>query len=178
MNLGFSTHIDGKPTYFIDKIWASFPVNGDTFYSESAWELYVDGYFKKFKDMPFKLHEPSIKIHTIREDKTNRWKVGSNIHFVINNRTKNRFQFAPVVPVVRIQFIKISYIPGSIFPLILILDEGTLKNVLDPIENHFEYITQISDLAQNDGFDSWQEFLKYFNQDYFGKIIHWTDFKY
>jgi hypothetical protein len=177
MNLSFSTQIDGKPTRFIEKIWLSFDLSKLNGISWIDWDDYFQKYVNKFNSI-WEGCDESPKIHTIREDKKNRWKVGSNIHFVINNRTKNRFQFAPVVPVVRIQFIKISYIPGSIFPLILILDEGTLKNVLDPIENHFEYITQISDLAQNDGFDSWQEFLKYFNQDYFGKIIHWTDFKY
>ena len=33
-------------------------------------------------------------------------------------------------------------------------------------------------LVQNDGFASISDFLKFFNKDYTGKIIHWTDLKY
>ena len=48
------------------------------------------------------------KKHTIRKDEKDRWKVGNDIHFVINNRTKNRFQFAPITKVKSIQIIKIK----------------------------------------------------------------------
>jgi len=33
-------------------------------------------------------------------------------------------------------------------------------------------------LARNDGFESVDDFFKWFNADFQGKIIHWTDFKY
>ena len=33
-------------------------------------------------------------------------------------------------------------------------------------------------LVQNDGFASISDFFKFFNKDYTGKIIHWTDLKY
>jgi hypothetical protein len=48
------------------------------------------------------------KIHTIRTDYPHKWKSGNKIHFVINNRTKNRFQFAPVIPCTRTQDIQID----------------------------------------------------------------------
>lgn len=33
-------------------------------------------------------------------------------------------------------------------------------------------------LAQNDGFDTIEEFFEYFNEDFTGKIIHWTGLRY
>ena len=33
-------------------------------------------------------------------------------------------------------------------------------------------------LAINDGFESLKHFFEYFNEDFEGKIIHWTDLKY
>jgi hypothetical protein len=37
---------------------------------------------------------------------------------------------------------------------------------------------QVLELAQNNGFDTVKDFFEYFNKDFKGKIIHWTDFKY
>ena len=36
----------------------------------------------------------------------------------------------------------------------------------------------IERLSKNDGFDSIEDFWSFFNQDYQGMIIHWTDTKY
>lgn len=110
------------------------------------------------------------KIHTIREDKSNRWNPGTGIHFVINNRTKNRLQFAPVLPVVSVQEIKIVYDPDfceqySSEPTVLV--DGKPLN-LDDMEL----------LAKNDGFNDAYEFCHWFKEDFTGKIIHWTNFKY
>src|SRR5699024_2081987 len=55
---------------------------------------------------PYFDHIP--KIHTIRHDEKDRWKPGMKIHPIINNRTKNRFQFAPVVECQSVQKIKIK----------------------------------------------------------------------
>lgn len=33
-------------------------------------------------------------------------------------------------------------------------------------------------LAKNDGFDDVYQFYKWFNKDFKGKIIHWTEFRY
>ena len=32
--------------------------------------------------------------------------------------------------------------------------------------------------AKNDGFDSVEDFFKWFHSDFQGKIVHWTDFRY
>ncbi len=48
------------------------------------------------------------KLHTIRRDSKDRWKAGNDIHFYINARTKNQYQFAPVLTVKSIQKIEIK----------------------------------------------------------------------
>lgn len=114
--------------------------------------------------------EKHMKLHTIREDKNNRWKVGTNIDFFINARQKSMFRFAPVLPVVSIQNIEIVYK----FDLpVLFIDEIQFYNP------HIKSdIPRMLLLANNDGFDSVDEFFHYFNKDFKGKIIHWTDIKY
>lgn len=105
------------------------------------------------------------KLHTIREDSSNRWRAGMDIHFVINNRTKNRFQFAPVVNCVSIQNIEIKYFKTFVYPEVII--DGKMMSYL-----------ALGDVAINDGFDSVDDFFAYFNKDFKGKIIHWTDLRY
>lgn len=38
--------------------------------------------------------------------------------------------------------------------------------------------SEIEELAVNDGFDSAEDFFKWFKKDFRGWIIHWTDKKY
>ena len=158
MNLGFRTTIDKRPTYFVERIlanWNAVPVNGELSAIIVNDKGYID--YDKVANLP-------VKIHTIREDKTNRWDVGTKIHFVINSRTKNRFQFAPVVLVKSIQSFEIKYYKKNGANKVDILVDGASVS--------------LNLLAQNDGFDSTGEFLDYFNTNFKGKIIHWTDFEY
>jgi len=37
-----------------------------------------------------------IKVHTIRDDKTNRWKVGNKIHFWLGNPRNTRGKTNPI----------------------------------------------------------------------------------
>ena len=37
---------------------------------------------------------------------------------------------------------------------------------------------EIQKLSLNDGFDSCEDFFAWFNEDFSGKIIHWTPFRY
>lgn len=177
MTLSFQTQIDGKPNYFIDKIWNSFLEPRSL--NPLVWEYY-EKYTNAFFDKNLEHWGVSFekKIHTIREDKKNLWKAGNDIHFVINNRTKKRFQFAPIVQVKSIQRITIDYsISENEFPHIGINRTIGDYKYLTPT-NHFEYVTELQELAVNDGFDSWEDFLKYFNKNFKGKIIHWTDLRY
>lgn len=106
--------------------------------------------------------EPRIlsgrKIHTIREDKTNRWKPGNKIQMATGVRTKkyNCFKEAVCVAVQSIEITKNKvYIDGKK------LNKQEIKT-----------------LAINDGFNGIVDFFKWFNQDFAGKIIHWTHFQY
>jgi len=160
MNLGFSTKFKGKETWFVDKILEGL-VEFDLI-SVSEYNHYYDLYLEKGYSFHFGLDS---KIHTIRKDEKNRWKVGNKIHFIINNRTKNRLQFAPVGQVKRIQLIEI----GNIFN-----DRKYVK--IDDVELSDQ---QIETLAKNDGFFTVDEFWDFFlMEDFSGKLIHWTNYKY
>lgn len=152
MILPFSTQINGKPTYFVEKIHKSF----------SLKQIYMiaglDPSIHYPKDYNFYVKDKRpAKVHTIREDSKDRWKPGTMIDFFINCRQKDMFRFAPKLPVVSVQDIVIKrwgtkpkvYINDSFFPL-------PDKEVLN--------------LAQNDGFDTVKDFFEYFNKDFTGKI--------
>lgn len=104
------------------------------------------------------------KIHTIREDPTDRWHKGRKIHSATGVRSKNYNCFYED-ECVSTQKFEIKYDDDGAH----ILVDGMY---LDP-----EY-GEPQELAWNDGFDSLEDFLKWFDSDFKGKIIHWTDFKY
>lgn len=168
MTLSFRTQINDRPNWFVEKIINGLAIS----HKEAAYLHHL--YQKKFNPSmdfidvkfanPLFPHHP--KIHTIRADEKDRWKVGNKIHFVINNRTKNRFQFAPVITVKSIQKIEIVYWMGCGDYPAVVIDGQTLKN------------REVETLAKNDGFDSVEDFFSWFNSDFKGKIIHWTDCSY
>lgn len=175
MTLSFSQQINGKPNYFVDKIW-----NGLLLYEKSHtsdYQNYRMDFNDKFEQdwdyLTGAIYLP--KIHTIREDTSDRWKPENDIHFVINNRTANRFQFAPVLKCVSVQSIEIKryQIPAPhLFP-----DEyGAHCAVI--VDSDFLSIEEMKVLAINDGFENLTDFFRYFNSHFVGKIIHWTDLKY
>lgn len=182
MILPFSTQFNGKPNYFIEKIWEGLFRSSDDDTMSDLFKEYIDKYEARFghrwdeiPDSTPRMNYP--KIHTIRKDETERWEEGKNIHFYINNRSKNAFQFAPVLPVVSIESIFITYRPHTL--------EITVGDRY--LYDHTEKLR----LAYNDGFESWNEFFDFFynaieenkkidsNKAWFsGKIIHWTNFRY
>ena len=182
MTLSFKTEINGVPTYFVEKIWKGFEISGFQI-KEQNYEYGLDFY-------NIGIQKP--KLYTIREDKHNRWQAGNNIHFVINNRTPKRFQFAPVIPCIETQKIQIFWDEPYNYdkglwqtPIEIVIDSNhSLKPDLGDIliDSNSKEILQTSkeaeQLAINDGFESLKDFLLYFNKDFTGKIIHWTDFKY
>ena len=108
MILPFSTQLNGKPTYFVEKIHACLESQKLLYRGENL-ETFDRRYFELFTHSPFDyINYFNEKKHTIREDKKNRWKAGTKIDFFINVRQKNMFRFAPVLPVVSIQ--KIEFI--------------------------------------------------------------------
>lgn len=171
MILGFKTKINEKPTFFVEKILIGIDKKIGTIFTET----YLNDY-KKRVDQSLPPVNYNSKLHTIREDKNNRWKSGVMIDFFINVRTKKMFRFAPKLRVVSTQKIEIKYIPmtipkGELRPWVKV--DGKTVFFIDKIEND-----KMLQIAQNDGFDTTEDFFSYFNEDFNGKIIHWTDLKY
>lgn len=181
MTLPFSTKINGEPTYFPEKILSGLYDNKIITAEEvqDRFELSILVRKGEFYEICFdktQLHKP--KLHTIREDKNDRWKPGVMIDFFINARQPNMFRFAPRIPVVSTQKIEIKYMSinnevgkKEMKPFIKI-DGELFYDVAGLNEVYLDF------LAKNDGFDSVEDFFAYFNKYFTGKIIHWTDLKY
>lgn len=194
MTLSFSTQLNRRPTFFVEKIINCLKAEGH--------HIDVLGVGMQLKD-PLGV-ECGSKKHTIRADTKNRWRVGMPIHFVVKNRTPNRFQFAPILPVKAIQKIKIQwqdiscvdcefssihplrwspvvFVDGKIFyrPYYSIGVNYTIDFGKPTVVKSSPLIDfGIEELAKNDGFDSVEDFFRYFNSNFDGKIIHWTDYIY
>ncbi len=182
MILPFSTQINGKPTYFVEKIWKGLKTQSPESYIKLWATVSPEETTKQFPVDIDIYNEVKPKLHTIREDKKDRWKPGVMIDFFINARQKNMFRFAPRIPVVSTQEIRIKYTESSSnTPLIYIEVFG--KNDYKCLDTFNPKTKQssfklIEKLAINDGFDSVEDFFAYFNKDFTGKIIHWTDLRY
>ncbi len=114
------------------------------------------------------------KIHTLREDKNNRWVKFRKINFAVGVRTKNyrQFKFGTCYNIQKLTFVK----NDDKFQAII----G--RRLLDD--------TELRQLAVNDGFKSTLELREWFEpklqthtwHDYDGllelKIVHWTPFLY
>lgn len=187
MTLGFmqnwpkSMAMQNDKTYFIAKIWMGIP---QQYKSLKIYDDYCNKHVSQFKahwddtDLEIK-----PKLHTIRHDESERWKPGMDIHFVINSRTKDRFQFAPVVKCKSVQTIEImdsSHLP-RVNGIVLEFPHGVEIFYLAyevKIDGRFLNEHEIRELAKNDGFESVEDFFKYFNKDFKGRLIHWTNLSY
>lgn len=171
MILPFSQKLNNEPTFFVEKV-----IKGAESYQYTVTPKFlgpVEVY--TFSDRIYNTVAP--KLHTIREDKKDRWKKGNKIHPVINNRQKNQLQFAPTMECISVQSFDIltNGIVWEIF-----IDRRLFVSYNDKL-SHCETdpdIRKLTRLAKNDGFNDYRSFLNYFNKTFFGKIIHWTDLKY
>lgn len=172
MNLAFSTHwpdkmpghLKGRATGFQEKIWKAL-------YIEHSQDWRVDVRIPLFE---------RPKIHTIRRDQRDRWQAGKKIHFVINPRSKNRKQFAPVINCISTQKISITYKELNLGnELIEVkIDDVLWKAFRNRKKVVYEWDVQLMILAQNDGFNTVEDFFSWFSEDFSGNIIHWTDHTY
>ncbi|MDR2915594.1 MAG: hypothetical protein LBV74_12305 [Tannerella sp.] len=108
-----------------------------------------------------------IKIHTIRQG--HRFKPGDKLHLATGVRTKNYNCFKEMVCTYT-QEIELDRNFGY-GPMDLIIN----------IDGHPLRQLEKETLAMKDGFDTYQDFVEWFNQKdekFIGQIIHWTDFKY
>ena len=104
------------------------------------------------------------KIHTIRRDEHRRWQKKVRIHFATGVRTKDYNQFKVGV----CKFNQAIHTNASERTVYLGLNGGMHKLSDKGIDL----------LAKNDGFDSTEAFWEWFNEDFSGVIVHWTDFVY
>lgn len=164
----------GRPTFFIEKIWESL-FRMDYPNCETLFHEYFVAYNEKFEAMWDEVPDDSIrmeygKCHSIR--KGDRWNEGMKIHPVINNRTKDVFQFAPTLHASFVQ------------DIFMTTQSGLLEITID--EDKYLYHNEKETLAKRDGFDTLTDFESYFisqieqseKKCFSGQIIHWTNFKY
>lgn len=172
----------GQPNYFVQKIWSSL-VEEDTCIMEFI--RYQEAHVTKFErlwDIDIELQDEDViaKLHTIRAG--NRWRPGMKIHMAINNRTKDFFQFAPVIECVSVQNVEIRKYryneqPGYNFSYCI--QHGESKQPFNVLIDGLKLNRQeVMELAFNDGFGSPEKFFDFFNADFTGQLIHWTDFRY
>lgn len=205
MILPFSTQLNGKPTQFVEAILKGL----FDYYKKDPYHLIPNSHswmflqrlsndaFLAFKALNYDTAEKwnnayeliQPKVHTIRLDKNNRWRKGVLIHFFINARQKNMFQFAPVLPVISTQDIEFRYKENSAAVTCLDIKFDRICTIFIDgkfygdayLMNNGKVISSsytIEKLAKNDGFEKADDFFAFFNEDYNGKIIHWTDLKY
>ncbi len=119
---------------------------------------------KQFKDKIL----DGTKIHTIREDKPNRWNAGRLIHLATSVRTKNYNCFGRLIC-------------SGCQKIVIEKWKNTGHWYLDftvCVEGIYLGASEIDELAKNDGFESTESFFHWFKEDFTGRIIHWTDKRY
>lgn len=187
MTLSFTEKINNKPNYFVEKIWHGLILN--RIFGLQYYDAYQGTHYAKFgrkweknnENLKTRVHP---KVTTIREDKGNRWKVGMAIHPVINNRSENRYQFAPTFRCLGLQAIEIKMSPCDLNGVNA--SETKTEMYIDGrlmFSNYWYFQDpdagfKMLEFVRNDGFESVPAFLKYFNKPFKGKIIHWTNLKY
>jgi hypothetical protein len=116
------------------------------------------------------------KIHTIREDKNNRWGKGRNINFSTGVRTKeyNCFKEGECISTQKIQIAWKENNKGMgnhSWSVKVFIDGRDVTNESDLID----------ELARNDGFADRKDFFEWeawHRKTFTGNIIHWTNKRY
>lgn len=120
-----------------------------------------------FVDYPNPLLQP--KLHTIREGF--RIKPGDTLHMATGVRTKFYNQFNKGIPglekCISVQSVRIFSDVKEVWI------ETSKKKIYKKL-----LLSEIKTLALNDGFDSVEQFWKWFDRDCIGQIIHWTNLVY
>lgn len=178
----------GTPTDFVLRIWDGLLLN--KLATQEEKEVWTKGLISVWSEVVATDEGPRdnyAKIHTIRTDPHDRWKAGMPIHFVVNNRTPQRRQFAPVLPCVSTQKIRIekelknlNQAKGNkawnIKKFHIYIDGKPYKDP-SPIYGYNEDAVEY--LSQNDGFLYDWQFMDWWPVGVFeGKIIHWTNLRY
>ncbi|MBO2546071.1 hypothetical protein J0871_16765 [Salegentibacter sp. BDJ18] len=184
------SHMANYRTNFVEKIWTSldeellFSFYREKYQVDFANRELVDKLLKERADydINWTLYDHLrlsnvFKAHTIRGDYHDRWKPGNDIHFYINVRKPNQFLFAPVMKCTAVQSIDFTHFHDHIE--VELSDNfwkarGSVKGKI------YEWDIQLQILAQNDGFDTVEDFFSWFNETTAtgSKLIHWTKYTY
>ena len=195
MILGFKQNFPwGEPTNFREKILASVG-RRDLGVTDPKGHTLSYVYKPSLHNVEkVKLFTP--KIHTFREDKHDRWKAGMSIQMVYRGPKYSILDhFNKGIPELEkcksIQKVKIRWSNPSkgnfIDDLAKIMGITTryLSVFVDGKEMaEFKFSdsycgsTDIKNIVSNDGFNNVFDFAKWFKDDWEGKIIHFTDFRY
>lgn len=179
MILPFSTKINEKETFFVEKILKCLlteyeNTDRDDLIGTVNCVYDYESFLNNEKINVWQnLGNSKPKLHTLRDDINDRWHRGIMIDFYINVRQKNMFRFAPKVPVLSTQKVYMTYKFGDVIEISI----G---------DKYLMSYTERLEFAINDGFDNWEDFFNYFypkikaapGELYKPKLIHWTDLKY
>jgi hypothetical protein len=154
----------GEETHFIEKLWAM--------YLMTTGMKNIRSYYKNMMNIDTeKIYIP--KLHTIR-NQSERFKVGQFVQpFVWTCKPYKRnpdpnipaqFDFMPPITIVSKQRFDLDKYHGCLWPFI---EENELP------------LNEVSNLAQNDGFNNDEHFFQYFNKPVENmEIRHFTNLKY
>lgn len=110
------------------------------------------------------------KIHTIRRDVIGRAKPGISIYMYDSEQDISKgLKGFDIKPIVSTQLFEVKYTK---------LFAWYICGPVVSIDGRKLTILEIHELAVADGFDNIDQFFDWFNTDYTGKIIHWTDKRY
>lgn len=117
------------------------------------------------------------KIHTARSVGAAKRKVGDKIHFTVNPRTEDSYQFAPVVTITRVDVMEVIcrkikqgteefdvLLNGELLGLACV--NGGIVTRINP---------ELEAFVKNDGFTKKELFFKWFNDSGIYELISWTD---
>lgn len=112
------------------------------------------------------------KVHTIREDKKDRWREGMTMHMYTGGRFSKEYH----------EFYKKECI--CVQPVIMTYYVGRLEVSIG--DTYLFEWPERNEMAISDGFENWEEFEKWWipivdaspKKVFQGKVIHWTDLKY
>jgi len=188
MTLGFKQKFPwGEPTYFREKILASVGYGISTNVDTGTKDIIKSNHVIVTNAIFGQIKHP--KLHSIRAG--SRWKAGQKIHMAYGVRTKNYEQFNKDIPelefVKSVQSIRLTWVYKNAY----IETKLPLRKITGPY-GEFEYYpviwidgrnineseATIERLAINDGFDTVNDFFRWFNKDFTGQLIHWTNFRY
>lgn len=166
MKLAFSTVIQDRPNYFVEKIWKGLTALSS--HLEADYYRHLERHIARFGqawdgDNYTEFLEP--KLHTIREDRGGIWNSGTEIQMVIHKDTSEEFQFAPVLRCTHIQQFEI-------------LGKGAGQRTEIRIDGRLLTTNEQEMLAINDGFADSAALCSYFNTGFKGKLVHWTSMSY